>query len=130
MSKLLLLFAAGLFVLAGCTAAQKPNTVLNDNKTVVFKDGINPREALVVAQMELAKNAKADLYDSAAPKIAIDVTLPNYKQHRFVYFPEKSASSTGYVFMVVIEKATGKIKFAQEYTKDNRPLLEAALTTI
>jgi hypothetical protein len=119
-----------LLCLAGCVTSQKSDvqTVLDNYKTVGFEDRISLEEAKVIAQRQLIKKNIVDLYRLSDPQVDEDISaLPGYEKYWFIYFDEKQPSSIPFIFMVVINKQTGDIKFADDYNEGNRWILEAAL---
>ena len=116
--------------LAGCASAivAESKAVLERYPTVVFDDGIALEEARLIAQRELIRQDEAARYDLLNPQAAADMAgLPRYEEHWFILFNERGAWTNQYVFMVVINKKNGRIKFARDYTDDKRWILEAAL---
>ena len=114
----------------GCTTSvqQKVKTVMDKYETVNFEDGIDLAEAETIAQRALAKQGLTDRYDIDHPRIARDISeLPNHEKYWFISFKESKFSSIEYVFMVLIEKETGKVKFADDIQEDKKWILEAAL---
>ena len=85
-------------------------------------------EAKAIAQKQIVRGNLVELYDLSNPHVEKDVTeLPGHEDYWFVYFDEKNKSSIPFVFMVVINRETGKIKFADDYALDKQWILEAAL---
>lgn len=116
--------------LAGCASSMmdESQSVLDRYKTVVFEDGISLEEARLIAQRQLIRRNEAAIYDLANPQVAADVAdLPHYQGHWFVFFDEREIGSIKYIFMVVINKNTGNVKFAQGYAEEKRWILEAAM---
>ena len=116
--------------LIGCASAlvAESKAVLERYPTVVFDDGIALEEARLIAQRELIRQDQAARYDLPTPQAAADMAgLPRYEEHWFILFNERGAWTNQYVFMVVINKKNGRIKFARDYTDDKRWILEAAL---
>ncbi len=114
----------------GCITPLSENikTCRNSYEAVVFDDGISLEEAGIVAQNELIEQNFVQIYDLAHPQFMSDVIdLHNHEKYWFVYFKETRKSRIKYIFMVIINKHTGNIKFADDYNKDNRWVLEAAL---
>lgn len=119
-----------LLFLAGCASAMRAESqsVLTRYQTVVFDDGISLEEAKLIAQRELIRQNEAAIYELSRPQIAAGVAdLPRYQDHWFVFFDERSIVNIKYIFMVVIHKKTGGIKFAQDYAEEKRWVLEAAM---
>ncbi len=114
----------------GCATAGSENmqSVLDRYEQIVFDDGISLEESKVVAQKQLIKRNVIDLYDLLKPQIDDDVTeFPHYQDYWFVFFEEKAPSNIPFIFMILIHKETGKIKFADDYNEGNQWILEAAL---
>lgn len=119
-----------LLLSVGCATSlqQKVKTVMDKYEKVNFEDGIDLDDAEIIAQRALAKQNLADRYDIEKPQVVRDVTdLPNYENYWFISFKENKFSSIEYVFMVLVEKATGKVKFADDIQEDKMWILEAAL---
>ena len=114
----------------GCASAfvAESKAVLERYPTVVFDDGISLEESRLIAQRELIRQDEAALYDLPHPQIAADMAgLPRSQDYWFLFFNERGAWTNQYVFMVVINKKNGRIKFARNYTEDKRWILEAEL---
>ena len=121
---LLLLFTVG------CVSTHAENVKLISSKyeTVIFEDGINLEEAKVIAQRALIKKNVVQMYDLLNPTELKNVSdLPNYEKYWFISFEEKRTANIQYVFVVLINKNNGKVKFADDFTEDRRWILEAAL---
>jgi len=119
-----------LLLVLGCatSTAENVKTVSDHYEQVIFDDGISLEESKVIAQKQLIKKNVVDLYDLSKPQIARDVTeLPDYQEYWFIFFEEKSPGSIPFIFMVLVHKETGKIKFADDYNEGNQWILEAAL---
>ncbi len=119
-----------LLVLTGCVTSQtkEVQTVLDNYKTVIFEDAIGLDEAKIIAQRQLVKKNVVDLYDLSHPQVEENVSaLPNNQNHWFIYFEEKRPSSIPFVFMVVVDKQTGGIQFADDYNEGNLWILESGL---
>lgn len=116
--------------LIGCASLMKTQSqsVLERYKTVVFEDGITLEEAKLIAQRELIRQNEVAIYDLANPQVVAKVAdLPRSQDHWFVSFDEREAGSLKYIFMVVIHKKTGDVKFSQGYAEEKRWILEAAM---
>jgi hypothetical protein len=116
--------------LTGCASAllAESKAILERYPTVVFDDGISLEESKLIAQRELIRQDEAARYDLPNPQVAADMAgLPRSEEHWFLFFNERGAWTTQYVFMVVINKKNGRIIFARDHTEDKRWVLEAAL---
>ncbi len=116
--------------LVGCASLMKTQSqsVLERYKTVVFEDGITLEEAKLIAQRELIRQNEAAIYDLANPQVVVKVAdLPRSQDYWFVSFDEREAGSIKYIFMAVIHKKTGDVKFSQGYAEEKRWILEAAM---
>ena len=119
-----------LVLFVGCSTAQSDAilSVTNNYEKVVFDDGISLEEAKMVAQKQLVKNNVVDLYDLSRPQIDEDVAeLPGHENYWFVFFEEKQPASIPFIFMVLVDKETGKVKYADDHNEGNQWILEAAL---
>ena len=119
-----------LLFLVGCTSTSAKNiaTVSSNYETVIFSDGVNAEEAKVIAQRELIKQNLVKFYDILNPKIMTDVTdLPNYEKYWFVSFKEIKIANIEFIFMAIIHRNTGKVRFSNDFKEDKRWILEAAL---
>ncbi len=118
-----------LLLVVGCTTTiTKEIQLVSDNyKTVIFDDGINLAESKIIAQRQLVKRNVADIYTLSEPQEARDILdLPGYKDYWFIFFEEKKPSSIPFIFMTVINKKSGKVKFSEDYNEGNEWILEAA----
>jgi len=119
-----------LLFVVGCTNSLKEalKSVSDRYEAVVVEDGIDLEEAEAIAQKQMVKENLVALYNLSNPQVEKDVTeLPNYQDYWFIYFDEKRPSGIPFVFMVVINKETGKVKFADDYSQDKQWILEAGL---
>ncbi|GEM_PF-2981070 len=127
MEKLCVLIPLFLIGCASSMAAQS-RSVLERYPTVVFDDGISLEEARLIAQRELIRHNEVAIYDLPSPQVSTEVAdLPRSQNYWFVFFDEREAGSMKYVFMVIINKENGKVKFAQGYAEEKRWILEAAM---
>ena len=119
-----------LLAMVGCTTGMAENIKLitDNHETVVYEDGVTLEESKIIAQNLLIKMNVVELYDLSRPQVANDVSeLPNNEDYWFIFFEETKTSSIPFIFMVVINKQTGKAKFADDYNEGNLWILEAAL---
>jgi len=119
-----------LLLAVGCTTSlqQKIKTVMDKFETIDYEDGVDWEEAEIIAQRALVRKNLADKYDLVNPKAVEDVDeLPHYEDHWFLVFKERMFSSIEYVFVVVIEKESGQVKFADDLQDEKWWILEAAL---
>jgi len=119
-----------LLLMTGCASSTTKSIklVISTYDSVVFSDGISEEEAKIIAQRALIKQNLVKIYDLTDPKIVKDVSdLPNYDKYWFVSFREKKYSSIEFIFMALINKDNGKLKFADDYKESKRWILEAAL---
>jgi len=102
--------------------------VSNNFEAIVYDDGISQEEAKIIAQNKLIEENLVKFYDLSNPKVAMDVTdLPNYEEYWFITFKEKKAANIKFTFMAIIDRKTGKVKFANDYQEDKKWILEAVL---
>ena len=114
----------------GCTSSftQDFLTVSSKYDAIVFSDGIDSAEAEIIAQRELVRKNLARVYGLSSPKKVTDVEdLPNHQDYWFISFKERNFKSIEYVFMTIIDRKTGKVKFADDYQLGKRWILEAVL---
>lgn len=119
-----------LLFLVGCasTSAKNIEMVSSNYETVIFSDGINVEEAKIIGQRELIKQNLVKFYDILNPRIMTDVTdLPNHEKYWFVSFKEKKIANIEFVFMALVNKNTGKVRFSDDFKEEKRWILEAAL---
>jgi hypothetical protein len=119
-----------LLFMAGCSTAQPVTvqSVLNSYKTVVFDDTISLEEAKIIAQRQLVAKNVVELYYLSNPQLEGDVSaLPHNQDYWFIFFEEKQPSSIPFIFMVVINRQTGAVKFADDFNVGSQWILEAAL---
>ena len=118
-------------LLVGCTTTIAKNIALVtiNYDTVIYSDGINAEEAKIIGQREMIKENLVKFYDILNPKLMTDVTdLPNHEKYWFVSFKEmKIVSSIEFIFIAIINKETGKVKFSDDIKEEKRWILEAAL---
>ncbi len=120
------LLAAG----AGCASSltKEIESVSAQYATIAFEDGIGLKEAKLIAQQELIKQKLVDIYDLSLPQIARNVsTLPNYHNYWFISFKERKPDSIEFIFMCIIDKKNGRVKFSNDYPPSKQWILEAAL---
>jgi hypothetical protein len=119
-----------LLLVMGCarTTAINTQSVSNNYQQIVFDDGISLEESKVIAQKQLIRRNISDIYNLLNPQMANDVeNLPNNQEYWFVFFQEIKPANIPFIFMVLVHKETGKIKFANDYNEGNQWILEAEL---
>ena len=119
-----------LLLVMGCatTVNEDIQLALDGYEKIVFDDGISQEESKIIAQKKLIKENVVDIYNFSSPQIARDVTeFPNHQDYWFIFFEEKKLSSIPFIFMILVDKETGKIKFSDDYNEGNQWILEAAL---
>jgi len=119
-----------LLFLVGCTSTSAKNIAMvsSSYEKVIFNDGINAEEAKVIGQRELIKQNLVKFYDILDPRIVTDVTdLPHHEKYWFISFKETKMSSIEFIFMAIIHKDTGRVRFSDDYKEEKRWILEAAL---
>lgn len=121
---IILLFAVG----CASSSALSIQAVSQSYETIIFNDGINAEEAKIIGQRELIKQNLVKLYDIADPRIITNVTdLPNHEKYWFVSFKEIKTSHIQYIFMSIINRNNGQVRFSDDFKEDKRWILEAAL---
>ena len=116
--------------LTGCASLliSESEAVLKRYPTVVFEDGINLEEAKLIAQRELIRSNEVAIYELARPQVVDHVAdLPHSENYWFIFFNERSNAAIKYIFMAVIDKKDGRVKFANDYAEEKRWILEAAM---
>ena len=119
-----------LICVIGCASASAKNIAMvsKNYDTVNFEDGINAEEAKIIGQREMIKENLVKFYDILNPKIVTDVAdLPNNEKYWFVSFREKKVANIEFIFMAIINRETGKVKFSDDYKEGKRWILEAVL---
>lgn len=120
----MLLFAVG----CASSSAVSIQAVAQSYETIIFNDGINAEEAKIIGQRELIKQNLVKFYDISDPKIVTNVTdLPHHEKYWFVSFKEKKVANIVYIFMAIINRDTGRVKFSDDFKEGKRWILEAAL---
>jgi len=117
-------------MLTGCATphAELVKSITNQYEAIEFHDGVSLAEAKVIAQRMLVRENLVKLYDLANPKNFKDTDeLPYNEQYWFIFFKEKKVANIEFVFMTIIDKQTGKVKFANDYKEGKDWILEAAL---
>ena len=95
---------------------------------IIFNDGINAEEAKIIGQREMIKQNLVKFYNISDPKIVTNVTdLPHYEKYWFVSFKEKKIANIEFIFMAIINRDTGRVKFSDDFKEGKRWILEAAL---
>jgi len=121
---LILLFAVG----CASISAKNIEMISKNYDTIIFNDGINVEEAKIIGQRELIKQNLVKFYDISNPKIVTDVTdLPNHGKYWFVSFKERKAAHIEFIFMAIIHRDTGRVKFSDDFKEEKRWILEAVL---
>lgn len=119
-----------LVLMIGCASASAKNIELvsKNYEAVIFDDGIDVREAKIIGQRELIKQNLVKFYDILNPKVVTDVAdLPNNEKYWFISFKEIKISSIEFIFMAIIDRNTGKVKFSDDIKEEKRWILEAVL---
>jgi len=117
-------------LISGCASslAEDINLISSSYEAIVFDDGISLEESKVIAQNALIRQNSAEIYNLSRPQVVKDVSgLPNHQNYWFISFEEKKASRIPFIFTVIIDKQTGRVKFADDYAHGARWILEAAL---
>ena len=119
-----------LVLMIGCASASAKNIELvsKNYDAVIFDDGIDAQEAKVIGQRELIKQNLVKFYDILNPKVVTDVAdLPNNEKYWFISFKEIKIANIEFIFMAIIDRNTGKVKFSDDFKEDKRWILEAVL---
>lgn len=119
-----------LVLMIGCASASAKNIELvsRNYDAVIFDDGIDAQEAKIIGQRELIKQNLVKFYDILNPKIVTDVAdLPNNEKYWFISFKEIKIANIEFIFMAIIDRNTGKVKFSDDFKEDKRWILEAVL---
>ena len=119
-----------IFLVAGCATSLSDDikSVKDNYATIVFYGGVVLEEAKIIAQNQLVKRNIADIYALTKPLVKRDVSeLPNYEDYWFIFFEEKKPAGIPFIFVVLIDKKNGKVKFSDDYNEDNQWILETAL---
>lgn len=123
-------FVVLLILLSGCITSSTDTiqTVTDQYQTIHYTDGIDLNEAKIIAQRELIKQNMVKIYDLANPVEYTNVSdLRNSDTYWFVCFKEKKVQNIEFIFMAIIHKATGEIKFSDDFKEDKRWILEAVM---
>ena len=115
---------------AGCASSTTASiqAVAQSYETIIYNDGINAEEAKIIGQRELIKQNLVKFYNISDPKIVTNVTdLPHHEQYWFVSFKEKKIANIEFIFMAIINRDTGRVKFSDDFKEGKRWILEAAL---
>jgi len=118
------------FFMSGCitTTADRVKRVLDQYESLNLEDGVTLEEAMIIAQKALIRENMVKFYDLQKPKQAKDVDdLPRAEQFWFITFKEKKTANIEFIFMTVIDKKNGDIKFANDFKEDKKWILEGAL---
>jgi hypothetical protein len=119
-----------LLLVMGCatSSSDKMQSTLDSYETVVFDDGISLEESKIIAQRRLVRENVSDIYDMTKPRMLPDVTgFRNHQDYWFVFFEEKKPASIPFIFVILVNKENGTIKFSDDYNEGNQWILEAAL---
>ena len=115
---------------AGCASSTTASiqAVAQSYETIIYNDGINAEEAKIIGQRELIKQNLVKFYNISDPKIVTNVTdLPHHEKYWFVSFKEKKIANIEFIFMAIINRDTGRVKFSDDFKEGKRWILEAAL---
>jgi hypothetical protein len=127
---LMILLIMGCSMVMGCSMIKNEyvQSVSGHYETVVFDDGISLEEAKIIAQKQLIKMNVIEIYFLSKPQVFRNAAeLPNYQEYWFIFFEEKVPSNIPFIFMVIINKENGSIKFSDDYAEESQWILEAAL---
>lgn len=98
--------------LCGCSTV---NAVDKEYGQVNFSDGIDSHEAVVIAQKKFLESRYAKEYEARSAAILRDFFVRDYPGYWFVSLDSKNFNLTFWRYLVVIHKATGRIRFADPY---------------
>lgn len=82
---------------------------------VVIEDGVSRQEAVVIASEHLRDLPAAKEYYYRRPELMRDMMVNDYTEHWFVSFPPKAFERSFWSYLIVMEQATGRIVFSDEY---------------
>jgi hypothetical protein len=114
----------------GCvsTTASTVQLISRNYDAVIFDDGVDIEEAKIIGQREVIKQNLVKFYDIENPKVVTDVAdLPHSEKYWFISFRERKIANLEFIFMAIIDRQTGKVKFADDIKEEKRWILEAAL---
>ena len=114
----------------GCASSTTASiqAVAQSYETIIYNDGINAEEAKIIGQRELIKQNLVKFYNISDPKIVTNVTdLPHHEKYWFVSFKEKKIANIEFIFMAIINRDSGRVKFSDDFKEGKRWILEAAL---
>ncbi len=85
------------------------------SEEIDFSNGINATEAVLIAKKQLISTDVRRKYILKSAKVLYGYYERRYKQYWFVRFDARSFDESFWSYLVVIDKATGDIRFAGEY---------------
>lgn len=130
--------ARGFLVLAvllvtGCQTSSMSDivSVTDSYAAIVFDNGISLQESKIIAQKELIKKNVIDIYGLTMPEVYNDASdLSGHEKYWFIFFKEKRPSNIPFVYVIVIDRKTGRVKFSEDFNEGNDWILESALLHI
>ena len=126
--KIIFTVMIALGLLGGCTTTKPDMAILEQYRKTTITLPIIEEQAKLIAQKELVDIALHRQYTLTEPTIMKDFEgVGRQELFWFVAFNEISRSTIPTVYMIVIEKSTGKIKFSKSYVLGKEWILEAAL---
>ena len=113
-------------LIIGC-ATKGPDLIQQDFETVVYNDGITLEEAIIIAKKTVRDRTYPETYDIDQPKVVSEFeNVPHNEKYWFISFNEVEKSKSPGVFMVALNKESGKIVFFRSYNPENEWVLQAA----
>ncbi len=92
----------------------------NSYAKINYKDGINQREAKLIAKKALMDSGDKNLYRFFNPEIVDNRYTYPHQQYLFVHLKRKSLEVARSEYLVIVDKKTGKVVYSdKEYHPTN-----------
>ncbi|HLF18402.1 MAG TPA: hypothetical protein VI749_05850 [Candidatus Omnitrophota bacterium] len=114
------------FFLTACVTTKKIDPIEEAFKTVVYEDGITTDEAIIIAKKIVKEKTPPKSYNLEEPLLLTEFeNVPRHEDYWFVGFHEMPKGMFPVVFLVSLNKQTGKIVFSRSYNMENEWVLQA-----
>ena len=117
-------------ILFGCSTPSVKDKVLSDYDALVLSplSQITGEQARLIAQKELVGRYLDHEFDLESPKLVQGPEgVPGLDKYWYVKFDEIKRTIDRYIFIVIIEKTGGRVRFCDDYPEDKEWILESAV---